>query len=87
MKKSNSELHDWLRPEYKRSDFGEFVAGKYADRVRTSTNVVVLDPASGKSSSQPRSCQCCPARLMSCAILGPPNIVSNPGARQSGRAA
>jgi hypothetical protein len=44
MKKGKSELHDWLRSEYKRSDFGEFVRGKYADRVRASTNVVVLDP-------------------------------------------
>lgn len=44
MKKGKSELHDWLRSEYKRSDFGELVRGKYADRVRASTNVVVLDP-------------------------------------------
>jgi hypothetical protein len=44
MKKGQSELNDWLRPEYKRSDFGEFVRGKYASRLRTATNVVVLDP-------------------------------------------
>lgn len=44
MKKGKSELHDWLRPEYKRSDFGKLVRGKYADRVRAATNVVVLDP-------------------------------------------
>jgi hypothetical protein len=44
MKKTKSELNDWLRPEYKQSDFGEFTRGKYAGRVRTSTNVVVLDP-------------------------------------------
>jgi hypothetical protein len=44
MKKSKAELHDWMRPEYKRSDFGELVRGKYADRVRALTNVVVLDP-------------------------------------------
>jgi len=44
MKKVKSELNDWLRPEYKRSDFGEFVRGKYASRIRASTNVVVLDP-------------------------------------------
>ncbi|MCA1600555.1 MAG: hypothetical protein LC776_02540 [Acidobacteria bacterium] len=29
MKKA-SERSDWLRPEYKRSDFGEFIRGKYA---------------------------------------------------------
>jgi hypothetical protein len=27
---AKSELNDWLRPEYKRSDFGELVRGKYA---------------------------------------------------------
>jgi hypothetical protein len=44
MKKAKSELNDWSRPEYKRSDFGEMVRGKYASRIRKSTNVIVLDP-------------------------------------------
>jgi hypothetical protein len=44
MKKAKSELNDWSRPEYKRSDFGEMVRGKYANRIRKSTNVIVLDP-------------------------------------------
>jgi hypothetical protein len=48
MKKGKSELNDWLRPEYKRSDFGEFVRGKYANRIRNSTNVVLLDPQVAK---------------------------------------
>jgi len=48
MKKHNSELKDWLRPSYKRSDFKELVRGKYAERLRTSTNVVVLDPQVAK---------------------------------------
>jgi hypothetical protein len=43
-----SELNDWLRPEYKRADFGEFVRGKYANRLRHSTNVIVLDPQVAK---------------------------------------
>jgi hypothetical protein len=30
MKNIKSELDDWGRPEYKRSDFGEMVRGKYA---------------------------------------------------------
>ena len=30
MKNAGSELNDWSRPEYKRSDFGELVRGKYA---------------------------------------------------------
>ena len=49
MKKAKSELNDWGRPEYKRSDFGELVRGKYAKRVRESTNVVVLDPDVAKA--------------------------------------
>lgn len=48
MKKAKSELNDWLRPEYKRSDFGEMVRGKYANRIRKSTNVIVLDPQVAK---------------------------------------
>lgn len=48
MKKNKSELKDWLRPQYKRSDFGKFVRGKYSHKVRTSTNVVVLDPQVAK---------------------------------------
>jgi hypothetical protein len=49
MKKAMSELNDWPRPEYKRSDFGELVRGKYAKRIRESTNVVVLDPEVAKA--------------------------------------
>jgi hypothetical protein len=33
-----------LRSEYKRSDFGALVRGKYAERLRESSNVIVLDP-------------------------------------------
>lgn len=33
-----------LRPEYRRSDFGKLVRGKYYQRVKASSNVVVLDP-------------------------------------------
>ena len=44
MKKVKSEATDELRSEYKRSDFGEFVRGKYADRIKEETNVVLLEP-------------------------------------------
>ncbi len=44
MKKVKSKVTDELRPEYKRSDFGEFVRGKYADRIKEETNVVLLEP-------------------------------------------
>ena len=43
MKKTGSDS-DELRPEYRREDFGDMVRGKYAARVRESSNVVVLDP-------------------------------------------
>lgn len=44
MKKASRKPADELRPEYKRSDFGELVRGKYAARMATATNVVVLEP-------------------------------------------
>ena len=34
---------DELRPEYRREDFGAMVRGKYAARMKESSNVVVLD--------------------------------------------
>ncbi len=37
-------VSDELRPEYRREDFGPMVRGKYAARVRESSNIVVLDP-------------------------------------------
>ncbi len=49
MKKAKSELNDWLRPEYKQSDFGKLVRGKYAKRIRESTNVVILEPEVAKA--------------------------------------
>ena len=44
MKKAKKAASDELRPEYKRSDFGVLTRGKYAERLQTSSNVVVLDP-------------------------------------------
>jgi hypothetical protein len=35
---------DELRPEYRREDFGAMERGKYAARMRESSNIVVLDP-------------------------------------------
>ena len=43
MKKVKS-TSDELRAEYKRSDFTKLERGKYYDRIRASSNVVVLDP-------------------------------------------
>jgi len=49
MKKAKLSRVDELRPEYKRSDFGEIVRGKYAQRISQSTNVVVLAPEVAKA--------------------------------------
>lgn len=43
MKKARS-TSDELRAEYQRSDFGKLRRGKYYERMRASSNVVVLDP-------------------------------------------
>jgi hypothetical protein len=48
MKKVSREIQE-LRPEYKRSDFGKLVRGKYAVRVSAESNVVILDPAVAKA--------------------------------------
>jgi hypothetical protein len=54
MKKVKSEMTDELRPEYKRSDFGEIVRGKYANRIKEETNVVFLEPdIAGRISNAP----------------------------------
>jgi hypothetical protein len=45
MKKAKQADRDELRAEYKRSDFPKgFVRGKYAERLRESSNIVVLEP-------------------------------------------
>lgn len=44
MKKASRKGTDELRREYKRSDFGVLVRGKYAERIAQSTNVVLLEP-------------------------------------------
>ncbi|HVR06685.1 MAG TPA: hypothetical protein VMW75_01440 [Thermoanaerobaculia bacterium] len=49
MKRAKPEGNDWLRPEYRRSDLGEIVRGKYAHRLGESTNIVVLDPQVAKA--------------------------------------
>jgi hypothetical protein len=39
MRKAKTEREDWLRPEYKRSDLGEIVRGKYAVRLGEATSL------------------------------------------------
>jgi hypothetical protein len=44
MKKASRKSINGLRAQYKRSDFGSLVRGKYAHKVAEETNVVVLEP-------------------------------------------
>jgi hypothetical protein len=44
MKKEIDELEDELRPEYDFSKMAGGVRGKYVERYRTGTNLVLLDP-------------------------------------------
>ena len=44
MKKAKPPSEDDLRPDYKRSDFGRLVRGKYVERLKKGSNVVILDP-------------------------------------------
>jgi len=50
MKKDKERYKDELRQEYKRVDFpGGFVRGKYAKRLKESSNIVVLRPEVAKA--------------------------------------
>jgi len=49
MKKDRDDSADELRPEYKRSDFGRMVRGKYAEALKEESNIVVLDPEISKA--------------------------------------
>lgn len=49
MKKAKVSRVDELHPEYKGSDFGEIVRGKYARRIIQSTHVVVRAPEVAKA--------------------------------------
>ena len=49
MKKARRKPTEGLRREYKRSDFGSLVRGKYAKHLAETTNVVVLDPEVAKA--------------------------------------
>lgn len=49
MKKEVDELEDELRPEYDFSKMAGGVRGKYAERYRAGTNLVLLDPDIAKA--------------------------------------
>lgn len=49
MKKEVDELEDELRPEYNFSKMAGGVRGKYVERYRAGTNLVLLDPDIAKA--------------------------------------
>jgi hypothetical protein len=49
MKKEVNELEDELRPEYDFSKMAGGVRGKYVERYRAGTNLVLLDPDIAKA--------------------------------------
>lgn len=49
MNKEIDELEDELRPEYDFSNMADGVRGKYVERYRKGTNVVLLDPDVAKA--------------------------------------
>ena len=49
MKKAKSSMNDELRPEYKLSDFKKLERGKYHERLKKGSNVVVLEPKIAKA--------------------------------------
>jgi hypothetical protein len=44
MKNVKKLAADGVRSEYRRSDFGTLVRGKYVARLQANSNVVILDP-------------------------------------------
>jgi len=85
MKKAKSELNDWLRPEYNRSDLGEIVRAKYAQRLKESTNIVVLDPPSCEGvPDRRRGEQSTPRRAQACESFLPHRRAPNPDRPQTG---
>jgi hypothetical protein len=44
MKRAKKRSAEELRTEYKRSDFPTLVRGKFIERLKMSSNVVVVDP-------------------------------------------
>jgi hypothetical protein len=64
MKKANGTVADEMRSEYKRSDFGTLVRGKHAQRLRESSNVVVIEPDLGKAFPTARAVNTALRRLL-----------------------
>lgn len=82
MKKARARSVSDLRPEYKRSDFGEFVRGKYAARLAAATNVVVLKPEVAKAFPNDRAVN---EALLSLIRVAKASARPTPASTRSGR--
>lgn len=64
MKRVSVKAVDEMRPEYKRADFETLVRGKYAQRLRESSNVVVIEPELAKAFPNARAVNTALRRLL-----------------------
>jgi hypothetical protein len=64
MKRPRGKGADDMRAEYKRSDFETLVRGKYAQRFRESSNVVVIEPELSKAFPDARAVNIALRRLL-----------------------
>jgi hypothetical protein len=64
MRKDSRKQPDEMKPEYTRADLGPLVRGKYAQRYRESSNVVVIDPDVHKAFPNARAVNTALRRLL-----------------------
>jgi hypothetical protein len=79
MKKAKRRSVNEMRSEYKRSDFGTLVRGKYVEKLREKSNVVVLDPRVAELFSNAESVN---AALLSLAEVAKRSTRAAPHARR-----
>ena len=75
-----------LRPEYRRSDFGAVVRGKYVERLRERSNVVVIDPRVTEYFPNPESVNAALLSLAEIARRAPRSVARVTRARRKRRA-
>jgi hypothetical protein len=80
MKKVDRKPTGELRRQYKRSDFGKLVRGKYARRLAETTNVVVLEPEVAKAFPNDRAVNQALRKL-----IGKPRSTSRPRRKRAAR--
>lgn len=75
-----------LRPEYRRSDFDTLVRGKYVERLRERSNVVVIDPRVVEFFPNPESVNAALRTLAQFAVRAPRSATRSTRARRKRRA-